>query len=104
MHFPLTFRYLPIYTSYQSPPLVEVTLERFEECALNRLRILAEIESSYARNRTWEELKNVTDAQCKKYLNLKPNGAGAGAKEPLVLERENDHLSHFVLRLAFCRS
>lgn len=60
--------------------------------------MLAEIESSYARNRTWEELKNGTDAQCKEYLNLKPNGAGTG--EPLELERESDHLSHCV-RLLF---
>ena len=53
-------------TSYDVPPLYDVTIEEFETSALDRLRILAEIESSAARNRTWEELTKVTVAQCKK--------------------------------------
>ncbi|KIJ68953.1 hypothetical protein HYDPIDRAFT_36065 [Hydnomerulius pinastri MD-312] len=86
---------------YEKPPLYEVTLEDFETCALDRLRVLAEIESSFARNRPWEELKTVTDAQCKKYLPLSNNSAKAHDQDT---QRRNDHLSHFVLRLAFCRS
>ncbi|KAF8136692.1 DNA primase, large subunit [Boletus edulis] len=60
---------------YDTPPRHEVTLEDFETCALDRLRVLAEIESSFARNRSWDELKTVTDAQCKKYLPLNSNTA-----------------------------
>ncbi|KAK7466967.1 DNA primase subunit pri2 [Stygiomarasmius scandens] len=86
---------------YDKPPLYDVTIEEFESCALDRLRILAEIESSAARNRTWEETKNVTKTQCLKYLPLNSNSARS---VDLNAERKRDHLGHFVLRLAFCRS
>lgn len=69
--------------------------------ALDRLRILAEIESSAARNRSWEELKKVTVVQCEKYL---PLHSTMETSNPLDHERKRDQLSHFVLRLAFCRS
>lgn len=76
-------------------------MEEFETCALNRLRILAEIESSAARNRSWEELKTVTNAQCLQYLPLHATSAISVDRDS---ERKKDHLGHFVLRLAFCRS
>lgn len=79
-----------------------MTIEEFETCALDRLRILAEIESSFARNRSWDELKNVTNAQCANYLPL--SATISGRYTNLGTERKKDHLSHFVLRLAFCRS
>ncbi|KAJ7273647.1 eukaryotic and archaeal DNA primase, large subunit-domain-containing protein [Mycena haematopus] len=86
---------------YDKPPLYDVSIEEFETSALSRLRILAEIESSAARNRTWEETKTVTSTQCEKYLPLKSSHAVGVDKEA---QRRIDHLSHFVLRLAFCRS
>jgi len=88
------------WSSYDKPPLYDVTIEDFEICALDRLRILAEIESSAARNRTWEETKTVTMSQCAKYLPLNANSARVDHNS----ERKKDHLGHFVLRLAFCRS
>ena len=87
--------------SYDIPPLDEIILEEFETCALNRLRILAEIESSFARNRTYEEMKTVTNAQFDKYLPLHSSTAKS---IDLDEERRRDHVGHFVLRLAFCRS
>lgn len=87
--------------SYDEPPLFDVTLEEFETWAIDRLRILAEIESSAARNRTLEELKNVTTSQCTKYLPLNASSATGVDRDA---ERKKDHVSHFVLRLAFCRS
>ncbi|KAG5724621.1 DNA primase large subunit [Termitomyces sp. T112] len=86
---------------YDKPPLYDVTVEEFERCALDRLRILAEIESSAARNRSWEELKTVTNAQCLKYLPLHATSAKSVDRDS---ERRKDHLGHYVLRLAFCRS
>lgn len=78
-----------------------MTVEEFETSALDRLRILAEIESSAARNRSWDETKQVTMTQCGKYLPLNSNSAlGIDVLE----ERRKDRLGHFVLRLAFCRS
>lgn len=100
-HFLVSAVSLARCISYDKPPLYEVTLEEFETCALDRLRVLAEIESSFARNRPWDELKGVTDAQCKKHLPLNNNTALMAARED---QRRSDHLGHFVLRLAFCRS
>ncbi|KII88643.1 hypothetical protein PLICRDRAFT_111442 [Plicaturopsis crispa FD-325 SS-3] len=87
---------------YDKPPLDDVTIEEFETCALNRLRVLAEIESSFVRNRSPEELREVTKAQCAKYVPL----GSSTAKKAVEIdeERRKDHLGHFVLRLAFCRS
>ena len=87
--------------SYDDAPLFDISIEEFETAAIDRLRILAEIESSAARNRTWEELKTVTNAQCAKYLPLNSNTA---KNNDIESERRKDHLGHFILRLAFCRS
>ena len=76
-------------------------MEEFEICALDRLRILAEIESSFARNRPWDELKTVTLKQCDKYL---PLNSGTARLVDLQAQRRKDHIGHFVLRLAFCRT
>lgn len=76
-------------------------MEEFETAALDRLRILAEIESSAARNRSWEETKQVAITQCGKYLPLNSNSA---LGIDLQSERRRDQLGHFSLRLAFCRS
>jgi DNA primase large subunit len=78
-----------------------VTIEEFETCAIDRLRVLAEIESSLVRNRSWDELKTITTAQSKKYLPLDSDTAIAVDREN---QRRRDHLGHFVLRLAFCQS
>ncbi|KAA1474935.1 DNA primase large subunit [Dentipellis sp. KUC8613] len=85
---------------YDKPPLDDVTIEEFEICALNRLRILAEIESCYARNRPFDELCSITRKQCEKYLPMD----ASTSKTDLDAQRRVDHLGHFVLRLAFCRS
>lgn len=87
--------------SYDKPPLDDITLEDFEEYALDRLRVLAEIESCFVRNRTWENLKEVTIKQCNNYLKLSHSTA---TNEDLDSQRRKDHVSHFILRLAFCRT
>ncbi|KAK7693362.1 hypothetical protein QCA50_002930 [Cerrena zonata] len=86
---------------YDRPPLDDITIEEFETCALDRLRVLAEIESSFVRNRTWDELKNVTQNQSEKYLPLNSRTALTVDRDS---ERRKDHIGHYVLRLAFCRS
>ena len=87
--------------SYEKPPLGDVTIEEFELFAIDRLRVLGEIESSWARNRPLEELKRVVGDQCGKYLPLSNNTA---VTVELDEQRRKDHIGHFVLRLAFCRS
>lgn len=90
-----------INTSYTRPPIHEITIEEFESCAIDRLRILGEIESCFARNRSAEERKTVVRAQCTKYLPMDPNDSLFHSQEE---QRRRDHVGHFVLRLAFCRS
>ncbi|PWN99924.1 DNA primase, large subunit [Tilletiopsis washingtonensis] len=89
---------------YQRPPTHEVTIEQFELWAIDRLRVLAEVESSQARNRSWPEMREAVLAMAKKYLPLNSTTAGSGGGVDLTQERMKDHVSHFVLRLAFCRS
>lgn len=64
--------------------------------------MLAEIESCYARNRSLKEMQAVIiDSVSNKYLKLSRTSAYT---EDLDSERRKDHIGHFVLRLAFCRS
>jgi DNA primase large subunit len=89
------------YLSYDIPPLEDITLEDFEIWAIDRLRVLGEIESSLVRNRPYDEMRSVTTQQCKKYLPLNSSSAISVDRDE---ERRKDHVSHFILRLAFCRS
>jgi hypothetical protein len=86
---------------YHQPPTENITLEEFETCAIDRLYILTEIESCYARNRPFEELKKITKLQCDKHVPLDHNSAITKDRDS---QRKKDITGHFVLRLAFCRS
>ncbi|KAK4700482.1 DNA primase large subunit, partial [Phenoliferia sp. Uapishka_3] len=86
---------------YEQPPTEEITLEEFETWAIDRLRVLADIESAQARNRTQEDLRAIVNARLKTYL---PLGSDSAKGVDLDAERRKDVYSHFVLRLAFCRS
>lgn len=88
-------------SSYDKPPIEDITLEEFETCAIDRLRVLAEIESGFARNRPYDELKTIAIAQCEKYIPLNATSATTVNRDA---QRRKDHIGHFVLRLAFCRS
>lgn len=63
--------------------------------------VLAEIESCAVRNRSWEETKNLVGTRMKQYLPLSSNTA---RNTDLDRERRKDYISHYVLKLAFCRS
>ncbi|KAI0006096.1 DNA primase large subunit [Russula compacta] len=86
---------------YDRPPIEDITLEEFETCAIDRLYVLSEIESCYARNRPFEELKEITKLQCEKHVPLDHNSAFTKDRDS---QRRKDITGHFVLRLAFCRS
>lgn len=86
---------------YDQPPTEDITIEEFETCAIDRLRVLAEIESCYARNRPFDELKEITHLQCEKHIPLDHNSATTKDRDA---QRRKDTTGHFVLRLAFCRS
>jgi DNA primase large subunit len=108
---------------YSVPPLNEVTLEEFELWAIDRLygesaksvsckryaltryaTVLGEIESSLHRNKTQKEMEVSLKPLFEKYMPLNSNTVQAARSVQLDYERKKDHYSHFILRLAFCRS
>lgn len=102
---------------YQQPPTAEITLEQFEQWAIDRLRsklhnhcwvqanmvVLAELEACDFRRRTVVETADHMKPLLQKYLPLNANTSSpnGSADEGLKDERRKDHYSHFILRLAF---
>ena len=96
---PSTYQYrLNFYTT---PPTAELTLDQFEQWAIDRLRVLSEIESCLFRNKSPQELKTTLTDLTKKYLRLEANSTRS---PELAEQRRKDHYAHFILRLAFARS
>lgn len=97
---------------YTVPPVHDITVEEFEQWALDRLRVLAEIENASARNQPWAETKSAIEKRMGEYMPLRSNAvaqsgtvATSSAKtKELLAERRKDQVSHFVLRLAFSRT
>ncbi|ORY80921.1 DNA primase large subunit Spp2 [Protomyces lactucae-debilis] len=89
---------------YTTPPLQEITVEDFQTWAIDRLHVLGEIESAMYRNKTPAELKTVMADLVDKYLPLASDSTRHAKGDHLDAERRKDHYSHFILRLAFCRS
>ncbi|KAI0420219.1 eukaryotic and archaeal DNA primase, large subunit-domain-containing protein [Xylaria grammica] len=83
---------------YATPPTADITLEQFEQWAIDRLRILAELEACSFRNKSLAETASHMKPLLEKYLFLQPNSSSS---VKLSEERQKDHYSHFILRLAF---
>ncbi|GAP90971.1 putative DNA primase large subunit [Rosellinia necatrix] len=85
---------------YTIPPTADITLEQFEQWAIDRLRILAELEACSFRNKSFTETAAHIRPLLDRYLLLQPN-TSKSTKAKLFEERQKDHYSHFILRLAF---
>ncbi|KAF1353377.1 DNA primase [Delphinella strobiligena] len=83
---------------YTLPPTGDVTLEQFEEWAIARLKVLAELEACQFRNRSPEETAEHMRPMLAKYLPLSQNSSRVSE---IGVERKRDHYSHWTLRLAF---
>ncbi|KAK4127988.1 DNA primase, large subunit [Parathielavia appendiculata] len=83
---------------YSTPPTADITLEQFEQWAIDRLRILAELEACSFRNKTPAETALHMKPLLDKYLPLDASSSG---HSQLQAQRQKDHYSHFILRLAF---
>ncbi|KDN69013.1 putative eukaryotic and archaeal DNA primase [Colletotrichum sublineola] len=86
---------------YTDAPTADITLEQFEQWAIDRLRILAELEACAFRNKTPQEVANHMKPLLDKYLPLESNSSHS---PKLFAQRQKDHYSHFILRLAFART
>jgi DNA primase large subunit len=85
---------------YDTPPTEEISLDEFEEYAYDRLRVLKAIEMHQARGIKGEALRQKMREATNKYL---PFRAGRDAEKDAECRRK-DHVSHFILRLAYCRT
>ncbi|PKS11048.1 hypothetical protein jhhlp_002809 [Lomentospora prolificans] len=83
---------------YTHPPTADIKLEEFEKWAIDRLRVLAELEACSFRNKSPSETAIHMKPFLEKHLPLSPNSS-TSAK--LFEQRQKDHYSHFILRLAF---
>ncbi|CAK7219937.1 DNA primase subunit pri2 [Sporothrix curviconia] len=83
---------------YAEPPTADITLEQFEQWAIDRLRVLAELEACSFRNRSPAETAAYMKPMLERYLPLDTNSS---LSTQLAAQRKKDHYSHFILRLAF---
>lgn len=117
---------------YNVPPQLEITIDDFEQWAIDRMRVLGEIESRLARNFAFKDIETSMKPIIDKYLPLGSNSSATRAQQRRgetsstnagqvdiksgsqatfkfdstkeEHKRLKDHYSHFILRLAFCRS
>lgn len=76
-------------------------MEEFELFAVDRLRVLKCIETAKIRfPKRGEEFNRSLRNTLKENLNLSTSGTPDEAYD----ERRKDHISHFILRLAYCKS
>ncbi|KAJ1971990.1 DNA primase subunit pri2, partial [Dimargaris xerosporica] len=86
---------------YFSPPHSTIKAEDIEVWALERLQVLKSIESAYIRFKGDDEIRQAVEPTLSAYLPLSSNH---NRKANLAVERQKDHVSHFILRLAFSKT
>uniref|UniRef100_A0A1B0CDP2 Putative dna polymerase alpha 60kd n=1 Tax=Lutzomyia longipalpis TaxID=7200 RepID=A0A1B0CDP2_LUTLO len=94
---------------YRLPPMSEISIQEFEEMVIDRLRLLRILELSSLKefkpySQEWRNfiLVELNVAGLKGYARLIQGGTGQ--KENVLQARRRDYISHFLLRLAYCRS
>ncbi|PVU99464.1 hypothetical protein BB559_000708 [Furculomyces boomerangus] len=87
---------------YEKSPDLEISIEEFEIFALDRLKVLKEVELAYIRGPTTEQIQKRIIEVSTKYLPL--SGRKHKPINVLVSERRKDYVSHFILRLSFSRT
>ena len=90
----------PPLSLYETPPIQEISLDQFEEYAFDRLRVLKAIEMHQARGLKGEALRQKLREVTNKSL---PFRADRDSERDAEYKRK-DHVSHFILRLAYCRT
>jgi len=77
---------------YMTPPIESLSLTEFEEFAFDRLRLLSTIDMARAKGVKGEQMNKLIQKALRDYMPSTPNGL------------RKDQYSHFILRLAYCRS
>lgn len=97
---------------YRIPPGGEIALTEFEDLAVDRLQLLRTIEQATHKGLKLHSDEWVRSIQkdiletdnLKKFYCLVKRSGGKSTKESTLQARRADHISHFILRLAYCRS
>lgn len=99
---------------YHLPPKQDITLQMFEELAVERLQVLRILEQAASKNHRymsddWKEaiIEELNLQKLKSYVRLIQHAGSAATgpkKEQDLLARQRDYVSHFILRLAYCKS
>lgn len=88
---------------YINFPREEIELEEFGELAYKRLRLLQVIDEAQIQSKLSLDNKKLNDA-IRRYLPLNINGDGSNKSlKELYVQRREDYISHFILRLAYCQ-
>lgn len=97
-------------TFYHIPPTQDISLQQFEELAIERLNVLRILEQATSKNlrvlsEEWREAVKVElkQAGLKSYARLVEGRSNTDATKDL-LARRRDYISHFILRLVYCRT
>lgn len=97
---------------YYMPPTHDISLQYFEDLAVERLKLLRILEQTSAKNvrylsDEWREaiVAELNLQKLKSYVRLlQPASQNEVKHEADVLARERDYVSHFILRLVYARS
>ncbi|KAJ1918086.1 DNA primase subunit pri2 [Mycoemilia scoparia] len=89
---------------YNKPPELEITIEEFESFALDRLQVLKAVEMAQLRGQGTDDCRRRINESLSKYLPMHSDRMGGTRPRQIIAERRKDHISHFILRLAFSRS
>lgn len=94
---------------YSLPPIQDMTLQAFEEYAIERVNLLRILEQATSKNlrvlsEDWKKeiSTQMKEAGMKSYLRL--IDGHSSTTETDLKARQRDYVSHFILRLAYCRS
>lgn len=94
---------------YYLPPTQDITLQTFEEYAIERLNLLRILEQAGSKNLRllsdeWKEAvkDEMKHAGMKSYLRLLDGHSTTSDAD--LQARRRDYISHFILRLTYCRT
>ncbi|XP_014362695.2 DNA primase large subunit, partial [Papilio machaon] len=96
---------------YKIPPVEDIRLQEFETLALERLTLLrclataTTLKGLRVYSDEWKDfiINELRTQGLKYYANL-CDMSGCGTNESDLLARRKDHIGHFILRLAYCRT
>lgn len=94
--------YPDIISFYKLPPTNEITLDQFERYAIDRLKLIIEIQNLQSQGTSYIDLMKQMKERIKVLMPL--HELNQVPAEVALEERRKDHYSHFILRLAFCRN